>query len=385
MNCNCVLTDIGLATQTNGEITVCNQSRTSFKLGDRLLRLDQDSLEQGWASNTRQEIRTSLAKGIRHENCQDCWAEEDAGRLSLRNLVNERFKDVQARQEQPRVFMLKPGNACNLACRHCNPYVSTGWYKDHHKLNSSTSFVDYVKSYNYIRDGYADNNPIWATLNKWNDGIVYYDLYGAEPLLIEPLLTLLRSGNPEQTIHINTNGTIWQDDFNLVFSKFKRVELGISIDAIGSQFEYMRYPAKWEQVIDNLLKYRALAKQYPSIDLSVCITASALNVYYLADYVQYFHSLGIEVGINFVHRPKYLNMRILPTNVKQKVIKQLYNAGFTDRWNSKIDHITNFLMLEHENSSQLFDEFWKFTNSYDAIRNQCYAETFEEFYGILNE
>ena len=28
MTCNCVLADIGLATQTNGEITICNQSST---------------------------------------------------------------------------------------------------------------------------------------------------------------------------------------------------------------------------------------------------------------------------------------------------------------------------------------------------------------------
>ena len=385
MSCNCILTDIGLATQTNGDITICNQSRTSFKQGNKTLRLDTHTLEQGWASPTRYEIRSSLAQGIRHENCQDCWAEEDAGRLSQRNIVNERFKDVPAYQEQPRVFMLKPGNACNLACRHCNPHVSSGWYKDHYKLNSTGSFVDYIKSYNYIRDGYADDSSIWSTLNKWNDGIVYYDLYGAEPLLIEPLLTLLRSGNSGQTIHVNTNGTIWQDDFNLVFSKFKRVELGISMDAIGSQFEYMRYPAKWEQVVTNLLKYRALAKQYPSIDLSVCITASALNVYYLADYVQYFHSLGIEVGINFVHRPEYLNMRILPAKVKQKVINRLHDAGFADGWDSKIEHIINFLLLDHKNSQQLLSEFWAFTDKYDAIRNQSYAETFKEFYGILNE
>lgn len=385
MTCNCVLTDIGLATQTNGEITICNQSRTSFKQGSEVLRLDKNTLAQGWASQTRQEIRTSLNQSIRHANCQDCWAEEDAGRLSLRNIVNERFKDVEAYQEQPRVFMLKPGNACNLACRHCNPYVSSGWYKDHYKLTSTGSFVDYVKSYNYIRDGYTADNDVWTTLGQWNDNIVYYDLYGAEPLLIDPLLDLLRSGNTEQSIHVNTNGTIWQDDFNDVFSKFKHVELGISIDAIGQQFDYMRYPAKWEHVLANLLKYKQLAEKHPSIDLSVCITASILNVYYLAEYVQFFHNLGIEVGINFVHRPDYLNMRILPTKVKQTIIERLESAGFKDGWEIKIQHIINFLMLEHNNSEQLFDEFWKFTSGYDQIRNQNYANTFKEFYEVINE
>jgi sulfatase maturation enzyme AslB (radical SAM superfamily) len=349
------------------------------------MRLDKHTLAQGWNSLTRQEIRGSLNNGVRHPNCQDCWAEEDAGRLSQRNIVNERFKDVVAYQEQPRVFMLKPGNACNLACRHCNPHVSSGWYKDHHKLTATGSFVDYVKTYNYIRDGYTQDSDVWTTLGQWNDNIVYYDLYGAEPLLIEPLLELLRSGNSEQTVHVNTNGTIWQDDFNEVFGKFKHVELGVSIDAIGEQFEYMRYPAKWDHLLANLLKYKLLAEKYPSIDLSVCITASVLNVYYLAEYVQFFHNLGIEVGINFVHRPDYLNMRILPTKVKQKVISKLHSAGFANGWDSKIDHIINFLMLDHDASEQLMTEMWAFTNSYDTIRKQNYADTFKEFYEILNE
>lgn len=387
MTCSCILTEIGLATQSSGEITVCNQSRTVFKLGDKPLRLDQHTLEQGWASQTRQEIRDSLNNGIRHANCQDCWDQEDAGASSVRIQANEKFKDVAIYQEQPRVFMLKPGNACNLACRHCNPYNSTRWYKDDHKLNSTVSFIDYIKKYNPIRDSYDKDSNIWVTLNQWNQHIVHYDLYGAEPLLIDPLLNLLRSGNTEQSIHVNTNGTIWQDDFNDVFGKFKHVTLGISIDAIEEQFEYMRYPAKWDHVLDNLLKYKKLTELFPSINLSVCITVSALNVYYLPEYIQFFYNLNIVVGINFVHRPDHLNMRILPKSVKQKVIDRLHSAAAkdVDRGKIAIDRVINFLSLDYEQSDSLFDQLQTVTNGYDNIRQENYAEIFKEFYEVLNE
>jgi iron-sulfur cluster repair protein YtfE (RIC family) len=78
-------------------------------------------------------------------------------------------------------------------------------------------------------------------------------------------------------------------------------------------------------------------------------------------------------------------MRILPTKVKQKVISKLHSAGFANGWDSKIDHIINFLMLDHDASEQLMTEMWAFTNSYDTIRKQNYADTFKEFYEILNE
>ena len=78
-------------------------------------------------------------------------------------------------------------------------------------------------------------------------------------------------------------------------------------------------------------------------------------------------------------------MRILPTKVKQTIIERLESAGFKDGWEIKIQHIINFLMLEHNNSEQLFDEFWKFTSGYDQIRNQNYANTFKEFYEVINE
>lgn len=395
MTCDtyCVLADIGLATQTGGEITICNQSRVHFTSGKNKLRLDQNTLKEGWESTTRQEIRNALNNNIQHENCRDCWDEELAGRLSLRNLVNEQFKDVKASLTSPRVFMLKPGNLCNLSCRHCNPYVSSNWYRDHYQVAvkpfKDISFVDYAKQYDVIRDSYDPaNEKVWSVLQDWNRDIIYYDLYGAEPLLIQPVLDLLKSsvekGYAEnQTIHVNTNGTIWRDEFNEIFSKFKKIDLGISIDATSKwQYEYMRYPADWSEVLHNITKYKLLAEKHSNISLSICITASLLNVFYLPEYITFFHTIGIDCGINFLHRPDYLNMRIAPKHAKQKIIEKLSDNN-NIVWTEKQHSVINYLMLDYPNSELLLEQFFKFTNEYDYIRNQSYKHAFSEFYKIL--
>lgn len=396
MHCDtrCVLADIGLGTQTNGNATICNQSRTAFRdIDGNTIRLDTHSLEQAWNSPTRKEIASALANGQRHENCYDCWFEEDAGRASMRQLSNEKFSEVTA-LDQPRVFMFKPGNACNLSCRHCNPFVSSKWYRDHYQVmvkpNSAVSFNEYVRSFDSIKQSFAkDNVNLWPILQKWSKDLVFIDLYGAEPLLIDPLLQTLRHSynqgySKNQTIHINTNGTIWHDDFNEVFSSYEKIELGISIDGIAEQFEYMRYPAKWSLVLSNIEKYRQLAKTYKNIEVSICITVSLLNIYYLPEYVNFFHSMGLDCGVNILHRPEYLNVRIAPPGVKQKIVDKMESAQFyIDGWDTKIADVTNFVLLPLENSTDHYNEFWNFTDRFDKLRNQSFAQTFSEFYDIL--
>jgi len=160
--------------------------------------------------------------------------------------------------------------------------------------------------------------------------------------------------------------------------------LGISIDGIEEKFEYMRYPAKWDLLLENLKKYQTLSLKYPSIELSVCITASLLNVYYLPEFVNFFLQLGFSCGVNLVHRPDYLNMRIAPITVKQKIIDKLENSHyFVDGWKEKMSAIANFIKLDHEDSPQLIQEFWEYTNKYDVLRKESYADTFPEFYEIL--
>ena len=42
------------------------------------------------------------------------------------------------------------------------------------------------------------------------------------------------------------------------FSKLKNLNICISIDGIGKQFEYIRYPLKWDTLLNNLKFFSAL-------------------------------------------------------------------------------------------------------------------------------
>lgn len=381
----CCLTKIGLSSQNGGYASVCNQSKNFFyDNNNAIIRFDTHSLHDAWNSPTRKEIDTSLTNGIRHPNCQDCWDEEDAGRTSKRQHHNIEFGSVDSLPNQPRAIILKPGNTCNLGCRHCHPSVSSGWYRDAHKLeNKTTKYSDWLKQFSHIKDSYnSDNNNFWKVLDDWTPNLVYYDLFGGEPLLTPRLYKNLESSAingyaKNQIIHINTNGTIWLDNFNNVFSKFKKVYFDISSDGINEQFEYMRYPAKWQEFTENLNKYKLLSTKYPNIFVSITVTVSLYNILYLPRIVSYYESLGFTVSLNLLHTPTFMNIRVAPSKIKS------YLSNFLDK--NKFQNIINFLNIDYQNDRILFDEFVQHTKKVDKIRNQEFGKIFPEMAQLINE
>ena len=224
---------------------------------------------------------------------------------------------------------------------------------------------------------------MWSTLLDWSQTAVFYDLYGAEPLLIKPLWEMLRTASASPTadtidIHISTNGTIWKDEYYEVFRRFRSVRIGVSVDGISEQFDYMRFPAKWSQVNDNIRRYKELSNVIPSIDVSIETTLSLLNVYYANDIYKYFNELDIHCGFNILHRPDHLNMRIAPDSVKYKITKHLQTNA-----NYQTDNIVKLLNLPMGNSSTLLEKFWAVTLKYDEFRRESYANTFPEMYELL--
>ena len=393
-NTYCILTDCGLSTQHNGGATICNQSRTNFQDTDgKHMTLLTHAIEDMWSGPTRQEIKKDLINGIKHTNCQSCWDEEAAGKKSMRMQYNEKYQGLEICEDQPRVMIIKPGNLCNLSCRHCSPHVSSQWIKESWKLEKSQlSYNEYAQQFRDYTESFREENPLWKTLSKWIPKFVYYDFYGAEPTLIEPMMNLLYESAEQgvadqQEVHLNTNGTIWKDSYPGMYSKFKGVRIGISIDAVGKQADYMRYPSNWETVFGNLKRYRDSMKQYKNIEIYVAITVSLLNIYYLDEIWQTLTNEGFNCNISFLHRPEHLNIRIAPATIKEKIKNKLINftpTGLKQQdWHRQLEFILNFLNLEFDNSKKLFEEFQQITQNLDSSRNQSYRDVFPEFGDII--
>lgn len=390
----CLWADSGLALHNSGRALLCCHSRNYLKDdAGKDIYWHSHSLQDAWQSQTRQEIQQALEQGVRHSNCQACWDEEDAGRPSRRMEHNRINHDIMASQTSPRVLDLKLGNTCNLACRHCWPEVSSKWINEYYEISVKPTGVSrdqYLRQWDSIQLSYnRDNDRLWNDLRDWMPAVEYIDIFGAEPMLLSRLWEILErcvhtGSSVRQALHINTNATIWNPNYIDTLTRFKSVQLDLSIDGIGDHFEYIRHGETWSHTESNIEQFVALPRQHENISVAVCITVCTLNIWYVADMLEYFQKRNISVFINLVHLPEYLNIRCLPNPVKDAIVQHLDRPRAVNQFaQGLIQQLKNFINLEHPDAQRHWQQFCHKTTKIDHLRDQDFASTFPEMYQQL--
>jgi sulfatase maturation enzyme AslB (radical SAM superfamily) len=388
-NLYCAWADTGLALHNSGRCLLCCHSQTYLQdESGQEIYLDTGTIEQAWNSPTRKQIQADLEAGVQHPNCSACWNEESAGRVSRRTEANRQFADMTVNPAKPQLVDLKPGNTCNLACRTCWPEVSSKWYRDYWETEArewQPDYKQYLDSWKRIRTSYdQDNLRLWSDLQSWLTDVEYYDIYGAEPMLLSNVFVILQqsvdSGRAaHQSLHINTNCTVWNQPYINILKKFKSVVIDVSIDGIGPHYDYIRYGETWSTVEQNLGRYQELVRDNANIRMHVCVTVCNLNVLPVAELQQYFCDRNLPVFFNMVHHPQHLNVRSLPDQIKQQVRNKL----LANDPNWQITSILDFMDMPLDNQPQLWTKFLESTKKLDLLRQQDLALTFPELWKLI--
>jgi hypothetical protein len=154
------------------------------------------------------------------------------------------------------------------------------------------------------------HNRIFESLDMSQVELLHFQ--GGEPLLTEDHELILKQikdqGNISNLIvSYNTNATVFPNDATIeLWKQTKLTKLFFSIDGIGKQFEYIRFPGKWTQVEENMKNIRELA--FPSLWLELGVTIGLANLFYLQDiiswrdhhFAQLHNGDPINMIINFV-------------------------------------------------------------------------------------
>jgi hypothetical protein len=298
--------------------------------------------------------RLQIKEGKVPESCAKCFEEESKGIKSKRNwetmVWNERLNlpDIVSKMnatggmpvEIP-YFDLRLGNLCNLKCVMCSPHDSSSWIKDYK--------IQYPKynSISLINDSQWDRTMdyTWYKKSSFIDSMknqiqFIKELYfaGGEPLLIPEHYNILQwlvdKGHSKNVIlRYNSNGTELPNHLIKLWEEFKLVKFNFSIDACGDKNDYIRYPSKWIDITNNLHK---LDKTSDNIVVNVACAVNLLNVSYLDELVdwkisQNFNKVNTKqygaglIGLHLVYLPSYLNVRVLPNNIKHQAILKINN------------------------------------------------------------
>lgn len=211
---------------------------------------------------------------------------------------------------------------------------------------------------------------------------------GGEPLIIkevEDILDyLIEAGATHQIIlEIVSNMTIVRESFLQKLRLFRSIELGCSIDGIGSDLEYIRYPAKWPTVEMNILRMNEL----PNVNVQFNVAVQAYNLMRITDLMRYCDAHGFTAHTHFLVGPYYLSVLILPPTARDIAAQRLeqYLTGDCLPQNRESGSYMLHYLQQHRDVHRrdLYKKFMLFTNDMDLSRNQSFAASHPELLDML--
>ncbi len=398
-NTFCVLPFIHLEARADGFVAPCCMSQDFYaKDNGEMFHLSKDTLSDVWHSPSLKSLRENLLSGVKDKKCVTCWSEEAIGKTSKRIRENHRW-GMELSELSPtdlgkldiKFLDLKLGNSCNLKCRICGPASSSAWIKEWEEttgedlLTNLSLTVSSEGTKKVIRSWPDVNVDFWTDLEKHLPAVKLFEIYGGEPFLIKKHFDVLRKSvelgySKKQRVHYNTNGTIYPGEIaDEVWKHFERVDIMLSIDGTGKQFEYQRYPANWVDVEKNIFRFM---QNFSTKDLHICLTVSSLNAFYLPDYLRYFHKLGLPVWLNVLYGPDHFSMKNLPQAAKDAILQSWSTIkGESAILVEPLDSLKDFLQLKSDpRQEELFIPSLK---RHDAYRNEKYSDFFPEFAKII--
>jgi hypothetical protein len=218
------------------------------------------------------------------EGCWECKHLENAGIKSFRQSMIEGL-GVEKNLSGPKRIDLLFDRSCNLACTTCGPHSSTFWEK-HLRDNNLPVQIDIAPTQNF-----ATVKRLLESLDLSN--LQQVQFCGGETLMgntywntAKLIADLVPDARDKILLGFQTNGTQPIDArYYEIIEKFRLVKFMISIDGTGDRFEYLRWPASWNQVVDNIFAIRETVPG--NVMFYIQETTSCLNMLYFGEVQQW--------------------------------------------------------------------------------------------------
>ena len=331
------------------------------------------SSENIWNNQNLIALRELNNSNEWHPGCWECQRLESAGKPSFRLGMIDKFGIKQNLSGPQRIDLLFD-LSCNLACRICGPQSSTFWQK-HIKENNIPSFRNYSTT-----SRLDDIIEMLKSLDLSNLEIVQY--CGGETLMgntywetTKILADLVPNAKEKLTIGFQTNGTqsIDEKHYELI-EKFHLVKFLISLDGVGERFNYLRWPANWNQVTDNILQMRE--KLPVNVMFIVQETACNLNLFYhdeVSNWVNTNFNSNRLGDITNYSKQLVIHDKLNIDNVTQEYYDAILSKG-----------LINLLSPNWKENPMGIKNMLAEVNQYDKIRNQNWRKTFPEVAEFYN-
>lgn len=344
--------------------------------------INQDSIQQSISGTANTKIKQLMLNSERVEGCNQCY--DQAGEHTLRHHFLQQYSSLgddfylDTNNFKLKYLDLRWNNTCNLACIYCGPECSSLWAERKGQIVKMQSSAK-NPLLDYALESAADIKEVYMA--------------GGEPLLLkenEIFLNKLLEVNPQCRILVNTNLNHNLENnkiFNLL-TKFKSIQWLISSETSDQQYEYIRWPGKWDLFYKNL----KIIKNLPGHNISFNMVLMNINVVSIWDFIDMlYNDIGIEhkfITINIYNmkddRGPWAIQRLTDKQrdqAIQRIAQNDYSAvrGLANVIDSLNNEITNYPRWNGlDRTVQEFQEL-------DTVQGTDSKKVFPEIYNIIHE
>lgn len=361
----CALPFHHLYVKTEGNFLVCCKHADTD-----LYNIQENSAEEWLTSDYLQEVRESFLQDKQHPNCHACWRHENNGFSSMRNRSHMEYQIFGIDVDNPKVNVVEIafGNTCNLKCLMCKEQNSSSILHENKILG-----VNQFEQHDF----------------QWNDKAIDHV---KEVLQLKPKLLNVRGGEPfyekrlfklldeiptqdakKMILHISTNATIWNEKWEKMLKKFHLIRFMFSVDAIGEQYEYIRYPAEWKITSDNILKINAM----PNTKCLVHTVVMNLNIMHLQPLIDWCAGNNLFLDMDTIQTPQFYRIDNLLPNAKATAIEHCESILAQKHYPTNvIDFVSSCKKTLVNSNNNITDTRWNDFLNYvtvrDRLRNKSY-------------
>jgi len=385
--------------------------------------------------NTRQkrDDREKMLAGERPAGCEYCWKIEDMGRDAISDRVyksriypieslNEAFATPVHEDVNLRTLEIAFDRTCQFACSYCNPAFSSTWVNDikrngpYLKLESDgrnhfTHEHDSAQLYKFGQD-----NPYVNAFFEWWETDLHRTLQelritGGEPLMSGYTWKLIdwfkiNQGKSNTKLAINSNLGFGQEklqEFVDAIRSLPHVELYTSMEAVGSQAEYIRDGldyAQWLENMHTLLSSNTVKAVHVMCTINaLCLTTLPELLDQLLELKRTYGRERVNFTLNILRFPSFQSALVLPDELRNQYRDDLATWLAANRADPmlhehEINHtqrLTDYLDVVKTPHSDTFEmpklrnDFREFYSQYDARRAKNFATTFPKLKKLLNK
>jgi hypothetical protein len=382
----------------NGKMRLCCSTIQDLPTDNNynLFDANKHSIDDYWNSNRMKEIRRKMIAGEKIRDCEKCYRQEEQGVQSLRSTqgMNKYITDTLpdgTYQKSADSMQIQMGNICNLKCKMCSQMYSHMHGMETRDIGEQDpEWLHWVKEQGANVNNWTNELGIkqeWyknpATKEKMfehiSKNIKKLNVIGGEPTLIPEFYELFDYCDQQGTlgtkdVTIVTNLTNTNPKLTSWLPKLQRWTIWASVDGVGERTEYIRYPSKWNKVLESLEFYRNIMGDNGNITLSPA--TQLLNIDQLDDIIKWWldwcgGELNDRYGFTWlatVWYPLICNPNMAPREWRLQVADKLSKYKFDDKYDAIIDELRRDQHTP-EKYKQLQEAFIKYNDRQDLFRN----------------